>query len=314
MNKWQRCRRLALAAGAIIIVLFVFASNSRLYLSHRRFPVLAYLQLTHSTNPKMRVEKPVVVGHRGLPVAATNPDLPVGSTIGNTHASIESATQSELVDWIEIDVRRTKDGELVLFHDADLKDKTKRLEGSVEEMDWKDLKQASLWVEEDTDTHILRLEQVLTEFSSPELKWILDIKLNKNSQDLTGDTQRIAADVVELVKKFRISHSNLLIFGDQHVLKAFRGSGYRFGYTTLYQSHRNILLCRSALFRRCQVNDCDLLVVPTVFVTPLFVQSAQARGISVWSYDSNESKDLQYCLNCGVEGLIVDDPRNAPHQ
>ena len=51
-----------------------------------------------------------------------------------------------------------------------------------------------------------------------------------------------------------------------------------------------------------------------VFVTPTFVSTAKARKIEVWSYDSNNRRDLEYAVACGIRGLIVDHPREAMAQ
>ena len=307
MKRWRRRSRLAFAASALAIGLFICASNSCLYLSHQRFPFLAHLQLNHRSDSSLRVLKPVVVGHRGIPRTSTNPNATPNSTIGNTRASIKEAALSEHIDWIEIDVRRTADGKLVLFHDARLEEKTD-LEGKVESTDWIDLQKAKLWVENEDDQSILLLETVLTDFSSPDLRWILDIKLDSESEHRKQEAEILKRDVVGLLKEMQVPDANVLIFGDREVLEAFHESGCRCGYTALYETHKSLVLSHSEVLQRCEDNACDLLVVPIVFLTPSLVQSAQERGIKVWSYDSNDAWDLQYCLECGVEGLIVDRP------
>ena len=309
VKKWRRLKRPALAASVLAICLFALASNYFLYFSHQGFPLLARLQLNHSNDSSFRGGPPEIVGHRGIPRRSTNPNASAQSrSIGNTREAIDAAIRVN-VDWIEIDVRRTKDGRLVLFHDDRLEEKT-NLQGKVESKRWEDLQKARLWVEDENDRNILLLETVLAEFTSPDLKWILDIKLDKES-DIARQAEIIRDDVTELLKAVQIPNRQIIIFGDREIFEAFDGSGYRQGYTALFKTHRTLPLSLSEVLERCRKNQtCEMLVVPIVFVTPYLVESAKGTGIDVWSYGSDESRDLQYCRECGVKGLIVDKPGN----
>ena len=75
-----------------------------------------------------------------------------------------------------------------------------------------------------------------------------------------------------------------------------------------------MLISYSNVLKRCEENEYSLLVVPIVFVTPRLIRKAEKMDIEVWSYGSNHPKDLQYCLNCGIKGLIVDHPRSVIEQ
>lgn len=82
-------RRRLLAAGGGLLATGVIGTGSALY--------------TDEGDPDGR---PLVVGHRGA----------AGLAPANTVASIERALEHD-VDGVELDVRRTADGELILFHD-----------------------------------------------------------------------------------------------------------------------------------------------------------------------------------------------------
>ncbi|MCG8600689.1 MAG: hypothetical protein MI807_11145 [Verrucomicrobiales bacterium] len=74
-------------------------------------------------------DKPIIIAHRGASKAAPE----------NTAASIQRAVEMG-AKVIEIDVRKTKDGELVLFHDKELDRLTGR-KGTIEELDFESARQ-----------------------------------------------------------------------------------------------------------------------------------------------------------------------------
>lgn len=72
---------------------------------------------------------PKVIGHRGA--AAYAPE----NTLSSLHAAADLG-----IEWVEIDVKLTRDGVPVVFHDDDLLRCT-GAEGLVKDMDWKDLQE-----------------------------------------------------------------------------------------------------------------------------------------------------------------------------
>jgi glycerophosphoryl diester phosphodiesterase len=295
--KWQRLRWVALFMGVLAVSLLVFASNRFLYLSHQRFPVLAVLQWNHKPTSEVPGNRPVIVGHRGSGRRSTNPDAtPENKLIGNTRKSIQTAIEAN-VDWIELDIRVSMDGELVVFHDDTIDAKTTG-KGTVKSKDFQDLNSYDVLV--DPPEKILSLKEVFAEFHTEQRHWVLDIKANG-----------ISDDVVSRLEETAIPKELVIIFGDHDVLKAYQNKGYRLGYTTLFKKHRDMLFSLSEVFRRCKDNSYNLLVVPVVFVTSKLVARARGKDIEVWSYDSNDPRDLKYCAECGVKGLIVDAPKAA---
>lgn len=246
---------------------------------------------------------PIVVGHRGSGLRSTDKDATSETRlIGNTREAIRNAIKAN-VDWIEIDIRKSRDGVLVVFHDHEL-DATTNAEGTVESKDWNELRACE--VSTDPKGKILSLTDVFgaaNEFQSKNRKWILDIK-----------ESGIAGDVISALKDSGIGEDQIIIFGDHDILKSYQGKGYRLGYTTIFGKHVHMFFSMKNVYDRCESISCDLLVVPIVFVTPRLVSSAKERGIDVWVYDSNDPRDLKYCTECGVLGVIVDTPVEAMFQ
>ena len=258
-------------------------------------------QWTHqstSTNTK-----PIVVGHRGSGLRSTDTDANSNTRlIGNTRETIENAITAN-VDWIEIDIRKSRDNVLVVFHDHEL-DATTNLEGTVESKNWKELRDCE--VSTDPKGKILSLKDVLgtaNEFQAKTRNWILDIK-----------EAGIAGEVISVLENSGIDKDQIIIFGDHDILRSFQGKDYRLGYTTLFGKHVHMFFSMDDVYDRCKSLSCNLLVVPIVFVTPSLASSAKEQGIDVWSYDSNDPRDLKYCAECGVKGIIVDTPAEAMSQ
>ncbi len=294
---WRRLRRLSLLGGLLAVFCLAYASNHFLYLSHQSFPVLSRLQWNHPSSSVHRGTKPIIIGHRGSGLRSTDPDAAEENRlIGNTRRSIQAAIDAK-VDWIEIDIRASKDGALLVFHDAEIDEKTTH-SGRVSNMTLDALKAADLLV--DPTEKILTLKEVFDEFHSDERYWVLDVKV-----------EEIHDKVLALIESSKIPKNQIIIFGNHDVLENFKGKGYRLGYTALFTKHRSMILSSTDVIKRCKDNSYDLLVVPLLLVTQKLVASAQENGIEVWSYGSDDSLDLKYCTECGVTGLIVDQPNAA---
>lgn len=87
----------------------------------------------------------IIVGHRSA----------ADHVLENTLGSIEKAIELG-ADYVEVDVRRTRDGTLVLMHDETV-DRTTTGHGVVAEMTWEDVKR----LRTPDDQHVPMLEEVL---------------------------------------------------------------------------------------------------------------------------------------------------------
>ena len=253
-------------------------------------PVLSRLQWNHNSSSGLPDERPLIIGHRGAGLPSTQSAL----LIGNTRRAIKTAIDAK-VDWIEIDIRITSDNKLVVFHDPEINEKTSH-KGAVAKMSLDDLKSCNVLV--DPPEKILSLEELLSQFQANERRWIFDIK-----------TPGISSAVIAQITKAAIPSQQIIIFGDHEVLQEYQDKGFRLGYTTLYSQHQGMILSPSDVIQRCLDHSYDLLVVLIIFVTPHLISAAWKNQLEVWSYDSNDPRDLQYCAECGVRGLIVDTPK-----
>lgn len=303
---WRRLTRTALILLVVAGLLIVFASNRFCYLSQQRFGNWSRIQWKYQSASDVKISDLQVIGHRGSGIESTDSEAKFeNKLIGNTASSIHAAINKS--NWIEIDIRESKDGELIVFHDSNVVAKTdfelkKSLlncsTGEVSGLTLAQLKSLSLKVE--SNEQILTLDEVFAMFPAHEIRWIFDIKENGISQK-----------VLDWLQEKKIPNQ-LILFGDFEVLEDFQDSGYPLGYTTLFgKSWQIVLFNPSQMFDRCDEIGCELLVVPIFFVTQTFVDSANKRGIEVWCYDSNDKRDLEYAKGCGVKGVIVDNPQEV---
>ena len=308
-SKYRITKTLSILLMVFSVFFFLF-SNHWVFLSHQRFGALANLQMQHLRNLENRLSDVVVVGHRGSGLESTKGDL----LIGNTRSAIDVAMEAD-VDWIEVDVRRTQDGHFVLFHDETLDAKTDAA-GQIEAMQLKEVASVELLLPDDENRNILSLEEVLAEYqaSHPNLNWILDLKLGKTNSTGDGLAERIRqascfrAELPRLLDRLGITSHRITIFGDAEIIQAFSDTKFNLGYTLLFASHKDLPLSQEDVFEHAAANGHAILVVPIVFVTASLVENAKEKNLQVWSYDSNDIRDLRYCVACGVSGLIVDNP------
>jgi glycerophosphoryl diester phosphodiesterase len=115
----------------------------------------------------------MIVGHRGA--AGYEPE--------NTLRSFEKAIEIG-VDWVEMDVRRTADGHLVVIHD-DTVDRTTNGHGRVGEMSLADLKKLDAGKGEKIPT----LQEAI-DLAKGKVKVIIEIKEQGTEADVVGAVER----------------------------------------------------------------------------------------------------------------------------
>jgi glycerophosphoryl diester phosphodiesterase len=239
---------------------------------------------------------PLVIGHRGA--ASEAPEN-----------SLEAlALAMELgADALELDVRRSSDGVLVVIHDSDLA-RTSRTRGRVDELPAARIREADLsdasdpliprWPE---TIRVPTLEEVFRHFPGVEIT--VDVK-----------DPSAGADVVRLIEIFDRVPDTILYVESGTGSHAFRD----------YRGRRATSVSQAARL----ASDPSLLLaipereIPEVVHTPLrhdgldlvgsaFVRAVHESGrtIQVWTVDDLPTMD--WLADCGVDGIITNDVRAA---
>jgi len=150
----------------------------------------------------MSLKLPKVIGHRGA--AAYAPE--------NTLESIHTAADIG-VEWVELDVKLTKDSVPIIFHDDTL-DRTTNGSGLVADTDYEDIKQleaGSWYAESFTGIKIPTLEETI------EVLINLNLGLNLEIKPCPGREKETAEITLDVLSQYWDDHERLLISSFQHV-------------------------------------------------------------------------------------------------
>lgn len=150
----------------------------------------------------MSLKLPKVIGHRGA--CAYAPE--------NTLESIHTAADIG-AEWVELDVKITKDGVPIIFHDDTL-DRTTNGSGNVAEMDYEDIKQleaGSWYAESFVGVKIPTLEEAI------EVLINLNLGLNLEIKPCPGREKETAEIALDVLSQYWDDHERILISSFQHV-------------------------------------------------------------------------------------------------
>ncbi len=239
---------------------------------------------------------PAVIGHRGAAVEAPE----------NSLASLELALELGAAA-LELDVRRSRDGVLVLIHDPDL-GRTSDRTGEIADLELREIQQADLRAASDASIprwpaalRIPTLEEVFERL--PDVEITVDVKDPAASRD-----------VVDLIERFGRTSSTILYVEQGVDTGAFREfSGRR--ATSVSQAVR---LARTPEWLQAAperevpevvhtpLRSGDLPLVSPDLVTRI---RDSGRTIQVWTVD--DVPTMEWLAECGVDGIITNDVRRA---
>lgn len=229
----------------------------------------------------------LIIGHRGAR----------GEAPENTLAGFEHLRKIG-IHRVELDVRLSKDEQLVVLHDKTL-DRTTYSKGAVNQLMAGELaavdatKPFPHWTE---PTGVPSLHQVLSEW--PQLQGIqLEVKATH-----VDELKIIAAQLKQTIQYFGIqkqavitsSHRGFL--GISKVANPIVAHGYvaeRFGYSPI---------------GTCRQLHCHYLVANYRLITDKLVSAAEKQGIEVSAWTVNNLTEARRLVNLGIHSIITDIP------
>ncbi|MGH7770790.1 MAG: glycerophosphodiester phosphodiesterase [Candidatus Binatia bacterium] len=250
-------------------------------------------------------EKPRIFGHRGA----------MGETPENTLLSIQRALEDG-AKFVELDVRGTKDGEVVIVHDATL-GRTTNGRGRVSRTSLKDVKtlDAGFWFTADgglsypyrgLNIDIPTLDDLF--LNLPEVKLIIEIKQARPS---------IVQKVIETVRQARKEEQVLLATEKDKVMSEIRkelqesrlpiATGFSYGEVAAFigwvrgGKRQTFLPPGQALQIPCEYGGMTLVSDETV-------NAARDLGVEVFVWTVNDIQEMKRLLRLGVDGIITDYP------
>lgn len=208
----------------------------------------------------------------------------------NTLISIEKAIE-EGADYIEIDVRLSKDKEVVLFHD----NKLTRINGSnesIENMNLEDIKRidnGSYKSEKYANVQIVTLEEVFRNFRG-RAKFNIELKV-KNTNDYT-----LLSKVSELIRKYSMDSDVVVSSFNKVLIEKFKedNAHIKIGYIT------------SKPIDDVNELQCDFISVNYDMLSRELVEKIHNSQKEIYVWTINDDKQIKRAINLDVENIITD--------
>ena len=252
-------------------------------------------------HPYFDDERPLVIAHRGGN----------GLWPENTLYAFRQAVEMG-VDVLEMDVRETADGALVVIHNEKV-DMTTDGQGRVEELRLSELQSLDAghkWTNDDGETYPFReqgiriptLAEVLEAF--PETRMVIEIK---SSSPLAESA------FCQTVTKY--SRENQIVVASFHdsVMETFRKECPLFPTASAPEEVRSFLMWDLVYLGKLFHPKAELFGVPESLgsleiVTPRFVSQAHRLNTRVQVWTVNDVEEMKRLLDMGVDGIMTDYP------
>ena len=213
------------------------------------------------------------IGHRGA--RAYEPE--------NTLRSFKKALELG-VDAVELDVRKAKDGEIVVMHDAKV-DRTTSGKGLVSELTLKEIKQLVTEKGEKIPT----LEEAL-DFLEKKVKILIELKE-------TGFEKK----VLNLVHEKGLEKNVIIVSFLEEALRKVRELDDEMETGLIYARHRNPI--KAALELRA-----NYLLSLYRFTHTSNVKKAHENGLKIIAWTINKREEVSEFAKKGVDGIASDKP------
>ena len=226
--------------------------------------------------------RPAIVAHRGDSVRAPE----------NTMPAFELALQEE-PQWIELDVHQTKDGVIVVSHDDDLS-RVARQKLYVHELTYDELRTydvGSWFREEFSDVRLSTLDEVL--------------KLYKDNIPVQIEIKPSGYDVDLEEHVLQVIYDNDM--QDQVFITCLKPGPLK----RIKELDPAIPTVYSMFFAWGHIEDMefsDHFTIEESNVTKTLVDNVHKAGKKLFAWTVNSEENVQYLVDCGVDGILTDDP------
>ena len=231
-----------------------------------------------------KFDKVMIIGHRGA----------MGHIAENTIPSIKKAMELG-VDGIEIDIFKSKTGELVVFHDEKL-DRLTNSTGFIESLELDSIK------------NII----VLDKYRIPTLEEVLELIDGQVKLNIELKGYGTASPTNHLINKYINSGGWTQ---DKFIISSFKWSELE----EIRLLNNSIPI---AVLVNSNVNPLDALPfakkIKAIAVNPYFkdlnqenIEEIQSNGFKVFPYTVNELHDIERMIELGVDAIITDYPERV---
>jgi glycerophosphoryl diester phosphodiesterase len=241
---------------------------------------------------RSRKNRPFIVAHRGCS----------GRAPENTLSAFELALKLG-ADMLECDVRLSRDGEVVVFHDRNL-NRTTNGKGPLEEHTLDQLKQldAGSWFDRNfSGERIPTLGQVL-ELIEDRSFLIIELKANPpESQSHLCLQER----VVQVIHERRAEQRVFLGSFNHRLMRELKQRHPELNTGIIYKAVRDLGRRPSRLVSRAMA---DAFVCGRWWVSRKFLHDLDSHGIPLFVYTVNRTRDAERLARLNVAGIITNYP------
>lgn len=249
----------------------------------------SYLKNISQENIKLNMSflnRTKVTAHRGASMSAPE----------NTSYAFEKAMEIG-ADYVELDVQETADGQLVVFHDKNLK-RTTGNKSDLSKLTYDELLEldcGSWFGEEYSDAKIMLLAEALDLMAD-------NIKLNIEIKNF-GDVGRIAVETARLTEEYGCSDSCYITSFSYSALRAVKKEypQIKTGIITNIMSYNSY----------SKLKYIDAISLNKSFVSQNVVNIAHANGKRVFIWTVNDVYEMKKYITMGVDNIITDCPDKA---
>ncbi len=225
----------------------------------------------------------IIYAHRGASAYAPE----------NTRIAFKKAIELN-ANGIELDLQKTKDGKIVIFHDDYIDNKSNGT-GKIEEYIYQELLKldfGSWFNEEYYEEHIMLFEDFAKEFLNKELTFAIELKV-----------LGIEKEVLEIINKYKV-HNNIYITSFiYNALENVRKIDTDIKLSWLIEERIN----KDNIEKLLKINGSQICPKADL-ITKEDIQIANNNGLGVrlWGVNNEEIMEKVYKLN--IEGMIVNFP------
>jgi glycerophosphoryl diester phosphodiesterase len=233
--------------------------------------------------------RPTIFAHRGASQYAPE----------NTLAAFKLAIEQQ-ADAIELDVKLSSDGQIVIMHD-DTVDRTTNGNGRIKSLTLAELKGLDAGSKFNPAFQAETIPTLAEVFEEVGQKTFVNVELTNYSSPMDDLPEKVA----NLVNKFQLEERILISSFNMIALIKARKVLPRIAMGLLTSPGFGKITFHSRLVR---FGPLLALHAATEDVSPELVQAVHHKGSRVRVYTVNQPDDMQRLFNIGVDGIFTDDP------
>lgn len=230
------------------------------------------------------MNRPKVIAHRGA-----SGELPE-----NTLPAFERAIEAT-ADMIETDLHLSRDGVIVIHHDAHLERLGKP--GEIRDYTAAELAELNAAPAASVAERMPTLLDLLDGFGE-RMEFNLELKVGA-TEPYPGIEER----VLEAVEARGLMARMLFSSFDDGVLERLRARSPEARLAVLVSAEYP-----QGIFQRAERIQAEAINPNCFLVDRPLVETAHAAGLAVYPYTANERQEMEWLLDCGVDGVITNYP------